>query len=267
MGTISLLAEERFLWQCARMWRNPAQLPDFAGIDWNKLVDIGRANRMQVLLNQIFLATGTWEKLPAKARQDLKKDVDKLQNDALAMSAALRAYLTQAGKMRIETVVHKGLSLSINVYGNPAMRPGNDIDVLVRKDCVADSLRALEEIGISSFWPNLMDDRYYARHHLHQQRSTKDLKIWFEVHWALDHPYTLLTLDYEAMLDRASAGILFGEPVRILLLPDLLISLVVHLAKHAIYLTSVIDRPDLERIILADGMLMYYLDVAEVVKF
>ena len=49
-------------------------------------------------------------------------------------------------------------------------------------------------------------------------------------------------------------------------IPDLLLSLAIHLVKHAVYLPSLLDREDLARIILADGMLMYYLDVAEVIK-
>jgi len=65
---------------------------------------------------------------------------------------------------------------------------------------------------------------------------------------------------------RTTAGELWGEPVREMALPDLLISLAVHLVKHAVYLPAVIGRPDLPRLILADGMLIYFLDVAEVVK-
>jgi len=45
-----------------------------------------------------------------------------------------------------------------------------------------------------------------------------------------------------------------------------LLSLAIHLVKHAVYLPSLIERDDLPRIILADGMLMYYLDVAEVIR-
>jgi hypothetical protein len=111
-----------------------------------------------------------------------------------------------------------------------------------------------------------MDDAYYERHHLHQQRCTPDLKLWFEIHWALDHPLTRLTVDYEAMMDRATPGTLLGAPVHDLSLPDLLLSLAIHLVKHAVYLPSTLTRPDLARLILGDGMLMYYLDVAEVVK-
>jgi hypothetical protein len=49
-------------------------------------------------------------------------------------------------------------------------------------------------------------------------------------------------------------------------IPDLLLSLAIHLVKHAVYLPSLLKREDLPRIVLSDGMLMYYLDVTEVLK-
>jgi hypothetical protein len=124
----------------------------------------------------------------------------------------------------------------------------------------------LKKQGIGEFWPNLLKDEYFTKHHLHQQRSTPDLSIWFEIHWALDHPYTLLTVNYEGIFERARPAQLRGAPIREMSLPDLLLSLAIHLVKHAVYLPSLIERDDLPRIILADGMLMYYLDIAEIIK-
>jgi hypothetical protein len=262
----SLTPEESFLWECARTWRTSVLPANSESLDWTKIVAVGRANRMQVLLHQVLVAAGGLELIPAESRAALDGDVDRLVSGAGRMSQALEEYLRRAAGRGIETVVHKGLSLSINIYGNPAMRPGGDIDILVRRGQVQASLEVLREMGVSSFWPNLLDDRYYARHHLHQQRSTRDLSTWFEIHWALDHPYTLLTIDYEAMMDRSTRGLLLGQPVHELSLPDLVTSLAVHLVKHAVYLPDLIDRPDLSRVILADGMLVYFLDVAEVVK-
>ena len=146
------------------------------------------------------------------------------------------------------------------------MRPGGDIDILVPQNKVDACLALLNQQGIGEFWPNLLHDEYFTRHHLHQQRSTPDLSIWFEIHWALDHPYTLLTVDYEGIFERARPAQLLGAPIQEMALPDLLLSLAIHLVKHAVYLPSLLEREDLPRIILADGMLMYYLDIAEVIK-
>jgi hypothetical protein len=94
------------------------------------------------------------------------------------------------------------------------MRPGGDIDILVRQNEVDACLALLNEQGIGEYWPNLLHDDYFTRHHLHQQRCTPDLNIWFEIHWALDHPYTLLTIDYESIFERAEPSAIMGAPIR-----------------------------------------------------
>ncbi len=257
--------EETFLWDCARHWRTPERIEIPAALDWARIAQVGVPNRMAHLLRRALTARALWDALPAAPRAEIAASADRLRDNAAMMSASLAEYLPRAAERGLQTAVLKGLSISANVYGDPAMRPGGDIDVLVRQRDVTVCMDILETIGIGAFWPNLMHDDYYARHHLHQQRSTPDLKIWYEIHWALDHPYTLLTIDYDALLDRATPGVLLGQPVAELAPPDLLLTLAVHLVKHAIHLPATVHRPDLARAILADGMLMYYLDIAEVI--
>jgi hypothetical protein len=262
----TLTPEERFVWDCACCWRTPSRLADCGALDWRQVVEIGRSNRVQPLLERVLSATGQAACVPAEVRETLRAGVVEQGELASVLSGALQHYLRLAADRGLDTVVLKGLSLSVNVYGDPAMRPGGDIDLLVRRDQVAQSLAILDEMGLGRWWPNLLDDAYYDRHHLHQQRCTPDLKIWFEPHWALDHPYTLLTIDYEAMMDRTLPGTLLGQPVRDLEPSDLLLSVAVHLVKHAVYLPSVLARSDLARIILADGLLVNFVDAAEVIK-
>lgn len=261
----SLTREETFLWDCARFWRHPASLAIPDSLDWERVVAVAIANRMPTLLLAVLTQRGMMADLPEARQLELATAARKLAESAAVMSESLRHYLRRAAAQRIDTVVLKGLSVSINVYGDPAMRPGGDIDILVRPQDVEPSLLILDEMGIGRYWPNLLDDAYYARHHLHQQRCTPDLKIWYEIHWALDHPLSLLTLDYEAIMGRTTPGELLGEPVRDLAPHDLILALAIHLVKHAVYLPSVVERPDLARIILADSMLMYYVDVAEAI--
>ena len=122
----------------------------------------------------------------------------------------------------IKTIVLKGLWLCEKIYQLPSMRPGADIDILVHRNrCGCMSQTPRSEQGIGEFWPNLLKDEYFTRHHLHQQRSTPDLNIWFEIHWALDHPYTLLTVDYESIFERAKPARLLGAPIQEMAVPDL----------------------------------------------
>lgn len=269
-----LTAEEAFLWACARTWRevlssSKGDAGEFGApdcLDWCRVVASAQANRMPLLLHRVLRASGLIECLPPTLCETLQRDVVKLTQDADVLSDALVAYLRRAAARNLETVVLKGLTVSIKIYGERAMRPGGDIDLLVRQDDVLTSLAILHDMGLGQHWPNLLDDRYYRRHHLHLQRCSEDLRVWFEVHWALDHPYTSLTIDYAAMLDRASNGQLLGQPVKELAPADLLMSLAVHLVKHAVYLPIALNRSDLLRLILADGMLMYFVDVAEAIR-
>lgn len=264
---MGLTAEEDYLWACGREWRGPLARERTEGLDWDRVVAVGIKNRMPVLLADVFRATGVMTCLSPGARAELEAGVAKYRDNARRLGEDLRCYLNHAARRGQAVVVLKGLWLSLKVYGNAAMRPGSDIDVLLRRKDIAEALAILEEeMGYGRWWRPLLDDLYYARHHLHQQRCNHDRSIWFEPHWALDHPYTRLTIDYEGLMDHTTAGELWGEPVREMSLPDLLISLAVHLVKHAVYLPATINRPDLPRLILADSMLMYFVDVAEVVK-
>jgi hypothetical protein len=261
---INLFPEEQLAYEFARRWRDETYRPELDQIDWPRFARLLTHNRMSVLAGEIFARCNP--SIPPDAQKVIHEQAEKYQRSASKLGEALTIYLHAAEAHQIETIVLKGLWLCEKIYGVPSMRPGGDIDILVRRHNVDASLKLLAELGIDEFWPNLLRDEYFTRHHLHQQRSTQDLNIWFEVHWALDHPYTLLTVDYESMFERASPARLSGAPVREMAAPDLLLSLAIHLVKHAVYLPSLLGRPDLPRIILADGMLMYYLDVREVLR-
>lgn len=262
-----LSQEERFLWRCARTWRRPQALPDPANLDWETVVDLAVDNGLATLLQKILEKTGDGERLPATAKKELGREVALYSYRARLFSRELRKFLSLAAERNLDVVVIKGLWLSLKIYGRAEARPGGDVDILVRERDVRTALNVLEYgMGYGRWWRPLLDDAYYARHHLHQQRCNPGRAVWFEPHWRLDHPYTQLTIDYEAMMDRTSPGTLLEQEVCELAPPDLLLSLAVHLVKHAVYLPATLERADLPRVILADGMLTYFLDVSEVLK-
>ena len=266
MQRINLTPEEKFLWQCVNGWREPAQWVAPPSLDWERVVAVGVKNRMHTLLYRVLQAMGQLEQLPPPARQAIEDAAATYAHNADMLGDSLRRFLLLAAAAHLEIVVIKGLYTCINVYGDAAMRPGGDIDLLVRKKDVYPVMELLKQVDVDAFWPNLMQDAYYDRHHLHQQRSTKDLRIWYEIHWALDHPLTRMTVDYEAMMNRARPATLLGAPIREQTTADLILTLIIHLVKHAVYLPSSLSHPELARIILGDGMLMYFVDIAEAIK-
>ena len=259
-----LILEESLAYEFALHWRDENYRPNLKNIDSNRLARLLTHNRMAVLAEPILERVNA--SIPADAQKILDEQTEKYKRFATRFAPSLVSYLQSARKRNIETVVLKGLWLCEKIYHHSWLRPGGDIDILVPRAKVDACLALLHEQGIGEYWPNLLKDEYFTKHHLHQQRSAPDLSVWFEIHWALDHPYTLLTIDYESIFKRAKPAKLLGAPIQEMGIPDLLLSLAIHLVKHAVYLPSLSSREDLPRIILADGMLMYCLDVAEVIK-
>jgi hypothetical protein len=264
MTSTVLTHEEELVYEFAIHWREADYCPDLSGIDWLRFADLLCKNRMGVLARQVLTRTET--RIPPAAQKIFDMQIEKYEQAASLFEGPLQTYLASASKHNLDTLVLKGLWLCEKIYQYPSMRPGSDIDILVRRDQVQACMALLKEQGIGEYWPNLLNDEYFTRHHLHQQRSSPDLRIWFEIHWALDHPYTLLTVDYAGIFERARPAQLLGAPALEMSLPDLLLSLAIHLVKHAVYLPSLIERDDLPRITLAEGWLMYYLDLTEVIK-
>ena len=256
--------EESLAYDFALQWRDDSYRPDLTNVDWTRFARLLTHNRMAILAAPILERANA--SIPQDAQKILNEQTEKYKRSSLKLGQSLVSYLHSAQSKNIETIVLKGLWLCEKIYNNSAMRPGGDIDILVHKHHVDACLAVLEEQGIGQYWPNLLHDDYFTRHHLHQQRCSPDLNIWFEIHWALDHPYTLLTVDYEGLFTRVKPAQLLGAPVQEMAVPDLLLSLAIHLVKHAVYLPSLVERKDLPRIILADGMMMYYLDIAEAIK-
>jgi len=261
---MQLTPEEKLAYEFANHWRDENYRPDLLNTNWTRFAKLLTHNRMSILAAPILERNDA--DLPPDAQKLINEQAEKYKHSASKFGDALVTYLKTANMGEIPTIILKGLWLCEKIYHNSAIRPGGDIDILVPKDKVDACLALLKEQGIGEFWPNLLKDEYFTKHHLHQQRSTPDLSIWFEIHWALDHPYTLLTVNYESIFECAKPAQLLGAPIQEMALPDLLLSLAIHLVKHAVYLPSLIERDDLPRIILADGMLMYYLDVAEVIR-
>jgi hypothetical protein len=262
----NLTPEEAYLWHCACTWRNPTPPPDPQNLDWHKVVTTGRTNRMAILLDGILQTTNLIHHLPPAAVATLQEWTGKLNQKAADFTRVLHQYMPLAAQQNLETMPMKGLWVAANLYGNPAMRPGHDMDILVRRGRIRDCVAILERLGFGRYWRQTLADEFYERHHLHLELSPPDCWTWVEIHWAYDHPRTLLTIDYEAVLDRTTPGQLLGVPVRDPSPPDLLLYLSIHLVKHAVYLPATLHRPDLPRIILADGRLMYFLDVAEAIR-
>ncbi len=261
-----LTDEQGFLWNLARTWRDQQVAAPPVNIDWQEVVRIAINNKMPVLLATYLRKHGFWARLTPSAREQLETGEAIYREKAKSLSVVLDDYMRLADRANVPTIPLKGLWVSERIYGDPAMRPGHDLDILVRRSQIQQCVQLCESLTFDRYWPGLLPDKYYQRHHLHLELSLPDCWTWIEVHWAFDHPRTLLTIDYDAIFERATRADLLDAQIWEPAWPDVLLSLSIHLVKHAVFLPAVLDRPDLPQILLADGRLMHCMDIAEAIK-
>ena len=263
-----LSPEEIFLWRCVYYWLQPDQVAAdmVQSLDWVQVVTRAQANKMSTLLDEYLRQTELIEQLPPSARTLLAEGRAKFDKKARELTAVLQQYMPLAAAHQLDSLPLKGLWVSCNLYGNAAMRPGHDLDILVRRDRLDDCIALLEQMGLGRYWPDSLPDDFYKRHHLHLELSLPDCWTWVEIHWAFDHPRAHFTIDYEAVMARTTAGELLGVPVRDPNATDLLLYLSIHLVKHMVHLPITYNWANLPRLIVAEGRLMYFLDVALAVK-
>lgn len=91
---VSLTAEERFLWDCARYWRTPEQVPIPDGLAWDRVIELTQSNRMQTLLHQVLTGLGALTLLPPAGRETLEEDV-------LRLHATLKCLVRRCGNICI----------------------------------------------------------------------------------------------------------------------------------------------------------------------
>ena len=150
--------------------------------------------------------------------------VDAIQREearaAFFWCAELRGVLRAFAESGIPVVLLKGPSLAQRLYGDAALRPSRDLDLLVAKGDWARGEEALAAIG---FAPMREADDY----HRPWMRQTTKLELHFDV----ENP---LAFDFRVAdaLARATAAEFMGEPCRLLAPEDELLYLCLHAARH-----------------------------------
>jgi hypothetical protein len=152
---------------------------------------------------------------------------------ALRRAAELLALLELLGREGIAAVALKGPALAVRLYGDPALRPCRDLDLLLRPADVPLAVRLLAARGYPAGpWARTpAAERALGRSQCHRALRRPDGEI-VELHWALASPAFPAPLDAARVWTRLDTVVLGGRPVPTLAPDDLLLFLCAHGAKH-----------------------------------
>jgi len=128
----------------------------------------------------------------------------------------------------IPVIVLKGVHLAELVYGNIALRPMGDVDVLVHKD----DLMRVEAALLGMGYAPVECHRQIAEDNWHFVYGLPNRELFVEVHWNFLPSMYRFKIDIDGHWERSRQAIIAGVEVSVLCPEDLLLYLCLHTSKH-----------------------------------
>jgi len=222
---------DELLLYCLRVVPDEAgagRLETLSSSDWDLLIgESGRYGVTPLLYHR--LRTFHWDvPIPAKVMGTLRQAY--LENVARNMGLyhELGKVLGLLRHASIPVIVLKGVHLAALVYGNIALRPMGDVDVLVHKD----DLMRVEAALLGMGYAPAECHRQIASDNHHFVYRLPNRELFVEVHWDFLPSMYRVKIDIDGQWERSRQAIIAGVEVSVLCPDDLLLCLCLHCSKH-----------------------------------
>ncbi len=217
------------------------------GLNWPAVLALSQNHRVTGLLGRHLSARG-WRGVPRPIALSWGRFFGSMTLHSATLSNELGRVTQVLEDAGIPVVSFKGPTLAHTAYGNGAVRPSADLDVLVSRSQVQ---RAHELLRARGYAHEAALSPVQERAHLRvdsvfnlSRPAPEELAAFFpegfalELHWAITSPCLPFDLTFEDLAPRLGwmelPGLSGGPPTRVRTLapPDLLLILAVHGAKH-----------------------------------
>jgi hypothetical protein len=115
----------------------------------------------------------------------------------------------------LKWIGYRGPFAAIAISGDPALNYFVDLDLLVSEDNLEASLVLFQAHGFG-FRSHDFPKSFYRKHHLHYSLQHETTGVLCDLHWAVDHPYTRLSIPYRELFEesirREDVGLVWWEP-------------------------------------------------------
>lgn len=216
-------------------------------VSWERLWQLGHLHDVLPLLANSLRPLAGQAPIPApwldRAQRRLYATLlhnTSLRNELLQVLGALQ-------HAQIEAIPVKGVVLASTIYGNLALRPAADLDVLVRPHDLPAARAALAQLGYAHRAEPLFAELHHPYHDPQYFRQAGSHTICLELHWAL-WAERFFHLDTAQLWQRAGTSALGGTPIRTLSPEDTLLHLAIHRSRSALRLRFLCDSAELLRL-------------------
>ncbi len=199
-----------------------ARLARLSTADWDRLIEQSARHRLAPLLYQRLKRLGPGTGIPAGILQALREAYLGSAARSMRLGHELEQVVTALQADDIPVIALKGAHLAEVVYGNAALRPMSDIDLLVRRMDLSRAADRMLEIGYSS-WQSV------GAKQAHLPPFVKPGATCIEIHWSIARPTSPFRIDVDGLWSRARPTVIAGVKPLVLSPEDLLL----HVSLHA----------------------------------
>jgi hypothetical protein len=250
------------------------------GIDWDEFVSLVDRHRVLVPHDELRRLVG--DRLPDRVYEQLKSRSAEACRCALRQAAELVRLHRAFGAHGIEMIPMKGVMLSVQLFGDPAMRSTRDLDLLVRPERLDEADQILRGEGYRRTDPDceltpkrkkwILGCSHHFSYYHDQRRQLVELH-WRLLLWKTEHvaelwnhcqPMTWMGASFLALKDDALLLFLchhgsFHQWRRIKWLGDVVALLAQERSFRWGNLPALANRFDVSRPLAQAGMLVHWL--------
>jgi len=205
--------------------QGPRTKDEGPGTDWTDVVEVAVSEHVAPLLFKRLKESDAQASVPADAWQRLRRAYFNNGDRNTRLFRELTTVLQRLRGAGIPVIVLKGAYLAEAVYGDVALRPMCDNDLLVPKADLARAEAVLLDMGGVHKQLKDTESRRRTKHHA-PPVLIRDLAI--ELHWTIVSPTGPVRVDAAGLWDRARPAAVAGVEVLSLSPEDLLLHLCLH---------------------------------------
>ncbi|MCJ7563491.1 MAG: nucleotidyltransferase family protein [Candidatus Aminicenantes bacterium] len=169
------------------------------------------------------------ELIPVDVRNRLRDAYRNLATVNTSLFLDASKVLKSLADNQLPVIALKGLSLAKNIYGDIALRPMSDMDLLVKEEDLVRAGRILLALGYKphfSAWESMLKTRR------HLPPFTNKSGAMIELHWNIVTPDSPIEVDLDGLWERACLIKVDNVEVRAFSPEDLFLHLCIHAGHH-----------------------------------
>jgi len=169
------------------------------------------------------------ELIPVDARNRLREAYRNRATMNTSLFLDVLKVLKSLADNQLPVIALKGLSLAKNIYGDIALRPMSDMDLLVKEEDLVRAGRILLTLGYQQYFP-AWESTLKTYHHLPPFTNKSGAII--ELHWNIVTPDSPIKVDLDGLWERACLIKVDNVEVRVFSPEDLFLHLCIHACVH-----------------------------------